>query len=214
MYENACQLMAKQSVALEVLSYHATAQTEESNELAVSSPVSTLSLISSSVLSESYRELFLKKKCFVFVPIFHRIPSVQLPFFLWNSLLLLPFNDGPHLAFAQHLSYCLLPDKTVFRRSSLDNSWVCVSFFSSFNSSCFFLTAFWHPERCWAPAILLRLRRHADGWWRYAQGMHSHVHGSRPHQSLQSTVWGRNLIRRFFFYSVLFNGMPENSLMT
>ncbi|XP_025093157.1 cGMP-specific 3',5'-cyclic phosphodiesterase-like isoform X1 [Pomacea canaliculata] len=34
MYENACQLMAKQSVALEVLSYHATAQTEESNELA------------------------------------------------------------------------------------------------------------------------------------------------------------------------------------
>lgn len=139
-----------------------------------------------------------EKKCFVFVPIFLRIPSVQLPFFLWSSLLLLPFNDGPHLAFAQHLSYCLLPDKAVFSQCSLDNSWVCVSFFSSFNSSCFFLTAFWHPERCWAPAILLRLRRHADGWWRYAQGMHSHVHGSRPHQSLQSTVWGRNLIRRFF----------------
>jgi hypothetical protein len=28
MYENACKLMAKQSVALEVLSYHATAQND------------------------------------------------------------------------------------------------------------------------------------------------------------------------------------------
>ncbi|KAK7496272.1 hypothetical protein BaRGS_00012437, partial [Batillaria attramentaria] len=34
MYENACQLMAKQSVALEVLSYHATAQAEEATTLA------------------------------------------------------------------------------------------------------------------------------------------------------------------------------------
>ncbi|XP_070212338.1 cGMP-specific 3',5'-cyclic phosphodiesterase-like isoform X3 [Littorina saxatilis] len=33
MYENACQLMAKQSVALEVLSFHATAHTEEANAL-------------------------------------------------------------------------------------------------------------------------------------------------------------------------------------
>ncbi|XP_060078582.1 cGMP-specific 3',5'-cyclic phosphodiesterase-like isoform X2 [Ylistrum balloti] len=33
MYENACKLMAKQSVALEVLSYHATAQTSEIEEL-------------------------------------------------------------------------------------------------------------------------------------------------------------------------------------
>ncbi|KAK6185640.1 hypothetical protein SNE40_007829 [Patella caerulea] len=33
MYENACRLMAKQSVALEVLSYHATAQTEEAAKL-------------------------------------------------------------------------------------------------------------------------------------------------------------------------------------
>ena len=36
MYENACQLMAKQSVALEVLSFHATAQFEESTFLSVS----------------------------------------------------------------------------------------------------------------------------------------------------------------------------------
>ncbi|XP_076439522.1 cGMP-specific 3',5'-cyclic phosphodiesterase-like isoform X2 [Babylonia areolata] len=34
MYENACQLMAKQSVALEVLSFHATAQTDEASSLA------------------------------------------------------------------------------------------------------------------------------------------------------------------------------------
>ncbi|ESO86557.1 hypothetical protein LOTGIDRAFT_71258, partial [Lottia gigantea] len=33
MYENACRLMAKQSVALEVLSYHATAQTEEAAKI-------------------------------------------------------------------------------------------------------------------------------------------------------------------------------------
>ncbi|XP_076460762.1 cGMP-specific 3',5'-cyclic phosphodiesterase-like isoform X2 [Babylonia areolata] len=33
MYENACQLMAKQSVALEVLSFHATAHAEETNAL-------------------------------------------------------------------------------------------------------------------------------------------------------------------------------------
>ncbi|XP_077864639.1 cGMP-specific 3',5'-cyclic phosphodiesterase-like [Saccoglossus kowalevskii] len=33
MYENACQLMAKQTVALEVLSYHATAQPEETHRL-------------------------------------------------------------------------------------------------------------------------------------------------------------------------------------
>ncbi|XP_033757234.1 cGMP-specific 3',5'-cyclic phosphodiesterase-like isoform X2 [Pecten maximus] len=33
MYENACKLMAKQSVALEVLSYHATAQASEIDEL-------------------------------------------------------------------------------------------------------------------------------------------------------------------------------------
>ncbi|GFR99095.1 cGMP-specific 3',5'-cyclic phosphodiesterase, partial [Elysia marginata] len=33
MYENACQLMAKQSVALEVLSYHATASKEEAERL-------------------------------------------------------------------------------------------------------------------------------------------------------------------------------------
>ncbi|XP_061185841.1 cGMP-specific 3',5'-cyclic phosphodiesterase-like isoform X5 [Saccostrea echinata] len=36
MYENACRLMAKQSVALEVLSYHATAQQEETDKLVVS----------------------------------------------------------------------------------------------------------------------------------------------------------------------------------
>ena len=35
MYENACQLMAKQSVALEVLSFHATAHTEEAQALSV-----------------------------------------------------------------------------------------------------------------------------------------------------------------------------------
>lgn len=33
MYENAVKLMAKQSVALEVLSYHATAQAEETEKL-------------------------------------------------------------------------------------------------------------------------------------------------------------------------------------
>ncbi|XP_077992987.1 cGMP-specific 3',5'-cyclic phosphodiesterase-like isoform X3 [Glandiceps talaboti] len=33
MYENACKLMAKQAVALEVLSYHATAQPEETDKL-------------------------------------------------------------------------------------------------------------------------------------------------------------------------------------
>lgn len=33
MYENACKLMAKQSVALEVLSYHATAQNDETEKL-------------------------------------------------------------------------------------------------------------------------------------------------------------------------------------
>lgn len=36
MYENACKLMAKQSVALEVLSYHATAQNDETEKLMVS----------------------------------------------------------------------------------------------------------------------------------------------------------------------------------
>lgn len=35
MYENACRLMAKQTVALEVLSYHATAQQEETDKLMV-----------------------------------------------------------------------------------------------------------------------------------------------------------------------------------
>jgi cGMP-specific 3',5'-cyclic phosphodiesterase len=35
MYENACKLMAKQSVALEVLSYHATAQNDETEKLMV-----------------------------------------------------------------------------------------------------------------------------------------------------------------------------------
>ncbi|KAK0041345.1 cGMP-specific 3 5-cyclic phosphodiesterase isoform X3 [Biomphalaria pfeifferi] len=35
MYENACQLMAKQSVALEVLSYHATASKEEAERIMV-----------------------------------------------------------------------------------------------------------------------------------------------------------------------------------
>lgn len=35
MYENACQLMAKQSVALEVLSYHATASKEETERIMV-----------------------------------------------------------------------------------------------------------------------------------------------------------------------------------
>lgn len=35
MYENACRLMAKQTVALEVLSYHATAQKEETEKLVV-----------------------------------------------------------------------------------------------------------------------------------------------------------------------------------
>jgi len=38
MYENACQLMAKQSVALEVLSFHATAHTEEAQALSVRLP--------------------------------------------------------------------------------------------------------------------------------------------------------------------------------
>ena len=37
MYENAVKLMAKQSVALEVLSYHATAQPEETAKLVVRS---------------------------------------------------------------------------------------------------------------------------------------------------------------------------------
>uniref|UniRef100_K1QIC6 Phosphodiesterase n=1 Tax=Magallana gigas TaxID=29159 RepID=K1QIC6_MAGGI len=36
MYENACRLMAKQTVALEVLSYHATAQQEETDKLMAS----------------------------------------------------------------------------------------------------------------------------------------------------------------------------------
>lgn len=36
MYENACRLMAKQTVALEVLSYHATAQQDETDKLVVS----------------------------------------------------------------------------------------------------------------------------------------------------------------------------------
>ena len=36
MYENACKLMAKQAVALEVLSFHATAPTEDAEKLAVS----------------------------------------------------------------------------------------------------------------------------------------------------------------------------------
>lgn len=35
MYENACRLMAKQTVALEVLSFHATAGTEETEKLLV-----------------------------------------------------------------------------------------------------------------------------------------------------------------------------------
>lgn len=35
MYENACRLMAKQTVALEVLSFHATAGHEETEKLAV-----------------------------------------------------------------------------------------------------------------------------------------------------------------------------------
>ena len=46
MYENACRLMAKQTVALEVLSFHATAPVEEGERLAVS-------LISSSVFRPS-----------------------------------------------------------------------------------------------------------------------------------------------------------------
>lgn len=40
MYENAIRLMAKQQVALEVLSYHATAQKEEVEKLKVSSNLS------------------------------------------------------------------------------------------------------------------------------------------------------------------------------
>ena len=36
MYEEACKLMAKQSVALEVLSYHASAPQEETDKLKVS----------------------------------------------------------------------------------------------------------------------------------------------------------------------------------
>ena len=36
MYENACRLMAKQTVALEVLSYHAAASAEDAEKLAVS----------------------------------------------------------------------------------------------------------------------------------------------------------------------------------
>ena len=36
MYENACKLMAKQAVALEVLSFHATAPSEDAEKLAVS----------------------------------------------------------------------------------------------------------------------------------------------------------------------------------
>jgi len=35
MYENACRLMAKQAVALEVLSFHATAGQEETEKLVV-----------------------------------------------------------------------------------------------------------------------------------------------------------------------------------
>ena len=38
MYENACKLMAKQTVALEVLSYHATSSAEDAEKLAVSKP--------------------------------------------------------------------------------------------------------------------------------------------------------------------------------
>jgi cGMP-specific 3',5'-cyclic phosphodiesterase len=37
MYENACRLMAKQTVALEVLSFHASAGQEETERLVVSS---------------------------------------------------------------------------------------------------------------------------------------------------------------------------------
>lgn len=33
MYENACKLMAKQKVALECLSYHATASTDDTDRL-------------------------------------------------------------------------------------------------------------------------------------------------------------------------------------
>lgn len=36
MYENAAKMMAKQRVALEVLSYHATAQEQEAEQLMVS----------------------------------------------------------------------------------------------------------------------------------------------------------------------------------
>ena len=36
MYEGACKLMAKQSVALEVLSYHASAPQEETDRIKVS----------------------------------------------------------------------------------------------------------------------------------------------------------------------------------
>ena len=41
MYENACKLMAKQSVALEVLSYHAMAPAEDTDRLKVITPATT-----------------------------------------------------------------------------------------------------------------------------------------------------------------------------
>ena len=44
MYENACKLMAKQAVALEVLSFHATAPTEDAEKLAVSDTHVSISL--------------------------------------------------------------------------------------------------------------------------------------------------------------------------
>ena len=42
MYENACRLMAKQTVALEVLSFHATASSEDAEKLAVSKMINSL----------------------------------------------------------------------------------------------------------------------------------------------------------------------------
>ena len=49
MYENACRLMAKQTVALEVLSFHATAGKEETEKLVVS--LNLFSFVLSSVIS-------------------------------------------------------------------------------------------------------------------------------------------------------------------
>jgi len=48
MYENACRLMAKQTVALEVLSFHATAGKEETEKLVVS--LNLFSFVLSSVI--------------------------------------------------------------------------------------------------------------------------------------------------------------------